>query len=277
MKKIRQVVGILGNGEIGSSVARICKDAGYKVLVRELKYDEIKNNKINILHINVPEKSSNKFINLAVKNINELKPDLTVINSSTTLGVTREIFNQTKANIVHSPVIGLHPNLYESIKYFFKKVIGPTSEKSKKLALAHFKKLGLKTIVYKSSDESEAAKLLDLTYYAWNIIFCKWVKEFCDENKLSFDDVYVKQNELYNEGYSKLLPNVVRPILKPHPGPITGHCTIPDVKLIHKKYKNRFTSFILKENKMRENEVKDIIKQRADFVRQRDKQLKVKK
>ena len=54
-KRNRQIVGILGHGEIGSAIARICKEAGFEVLIRELTFDQIKDKKVDFLHVNIPE------------------------------------------------------------------------------------------------------------------------------------------------------------------------------------------------------------------------------
>ena len=248
-KTIKETVGILGNGEIGSAIARICKEANLNVLIRELNFDQVKDKKIDYLHVNIAEKSNWQFINIVSKNIKELSPKLTIINSSVSLGTTREIHRLTKSDIVHSPIIGSHPYLYESIKFHFPKIIGPVNISSKNAARKHFKNLRLKIAIYDSSENSEAAKLLDLVYYAWDIIFCKWVKEVCKNYNLNFEQVYTKHNKIYNRGYRKLRPNVIRPILVPVDGPIGGHCTIEDTILFDKNYKNRFTKFILKEQK----------------------------
>lgn len=271
-----EVVGILGKGEIGSAIERICKEAGYKTLIRELDYDELKGKKVDYLHINIPERDSKKFIQVVSKTMLEVKPKLTIINSSVTPGTTRKIYSLTKMPIAHSPVIGLHPNLYISIKKYFTKIVSPINPKSLKLAKIHFKKLGLQVVYFKKPENSEASKLLDLTYFAWNIIFCKWMAELCKKNRLDFEEVYTIQNKIYNEGYSKLLPNTVRPVLIPMPGPITGHCTIPDVELIEKVYPNRFTKFILAENKKYSKEVKDITKQRKNYLKLRNKMMSAK-
>lgn len=270
MKK-KRIVGILGYGEIGKAVARICKEAGFGVLVRDLDIDQLKGGKVDYLHVAIPEKENKVFVNVVSKIIKELTPKLTIINSSVTPGTTRKIYNNTKLPVVHSPVLGLHPNLYDSIKKYFVKVVAPIDKKSRELAIKHFKDLGLKVVFYKKPENSEAAKLLDLVYFAWNIIFCKWMNEFCRKNRLDFDEVYTKQNQIYNDGYKKLLPNTIRPILIPMPGPITGHCTIPDTELIERMYPNRFTEFIIKENKSYFNEIKDIEKQRADYLKLRNK------
>ncbi len=242
------VVGVLGKGEIGSAIAKLCKEAGFRILVRELGYDQLMGVTIDYLHVNIPEKNNRRFVDVVVKTIKETKPRLTIINSSVTPGTTRKIYEITRQPIVHSPVIGVHPFLFDSIKKHFKKIIGPVNAESLNLAKKHFRKLGLKIEVYDKAEDSEVAKLSDLVYYAWNIVFCKWMNEISQELKLNFDQVYTRHNEIYNQGYGKLRPNVIRPILKPVPGPIGGHCTVEDTLLFDKFYKNRFTKFILKEN-----------------------------
>lgn len=269
-----KTVGLLGCGEIGKTIAKICLEAGYKVLVKELKYDQIKNQKVQFLHVSIPEKDPKVFTKIVATAIKKYQPKLTVINSSTTPGTTRKIAQETKTLVVHSPVIGLHPHLYQSVKNIFPKIIGPVGKESATEAVRHFKKLGLTYEVYNSAEESEAAKLLDLVYYAWNIIYCKWVAQLCRKNKLDFSKVYIKHNQIYNGGYSKLLPNVVRPILIPFPGPIGGHCTIPDTKMIEKYYPNSLTKFILKQNKQYALEIRNVEEARERFVKMRDKEIK---
>lgn len=248
-KNYKQVVGILGHGEIGSAIARICREAKLKVLIRELTFDQIKDKKVDFLHVNIPEKDNKQFVATIVKNIKELSPSLTIINSSVKVGTCRKIQKLTGADIIHSPIIGVHAHLYESIKFSFPKIIGPVNKNSLKKAKLHFKTLKLKIEIFDSSQTSEAAKLLDLVHYAWDIIFCKWIKEICVNLNLNFDQVYTKYNNIYNKGYSKLRPNVKRPVLIPIDGPIGGHCTIEDTILFEKTYHNKFTKFILKEQK----------------------------
>lgn len=246
--KQHAVVGILGCGEIGSAIKKVCHLAGFTTLVRELTYDEINGHHIDFLHVNIPEKSNIQFVKFVSNQIKTIKPKLTIVNSSVTPGTTRKIYTLTNRPIVHSPVIGVHPHLYKSIKSYFSKVIGPVNPQSLSLAKKHLSSLGLKLMIYRDAEESEAAKLLDLVYYAWNIIFCKWVNEVCIHEGWDFNNVYTRQNEIYNFGYKKLRPNVIRPILLPIKGPIGGHCTIQDTMLFHHFHKNLFTEFILDQN-----------------------------
>lgn len=258
-KNNKQIVGILGHGEMGSAIARICREAQLEVLIRDLTFDQIKDKKVDFLHVNIPEKDNKQFIDTIVESIKELSPGLTIINSSVKVGTCRKIQKLTGADIVHSPVIGAHPHLYESIKFHFPKIIGPVNKNSFKKAYLHFKALKLKIEIFDCAETSEAAKLLDLVHYAWDIIFCKWIKEVCSNLDLNFDQVYTKYNNIYNKGYSKLRSNVKRPILIPMDGPIGGHCTIEGTILFDKTYTNRFTKFILEEQKKYFKEDKKLI------------------
>ena len=250
-------VGILGHGEVGSAIHELIGDK-HEVFVRELEYDQIKK-PIEILHVCIPY--SNTFIETVSKAVKELKPKITIINSTVTPGTTQAIYEKTQSNIAHAPFMGVHPikpkgqfthGNNEKLKdYFnkFKKVIGPINEESWEFASNHFESLGLNTHRFDSPLESELAKILSTTYYGWNIIFQKWAKKLCDQTSANFDQVYTEYNVNYNQGYQNTLPHVVRPVLKHHEGPIGGHCVIPNAELLQQWLHDDFTSFLLSQNK----------------------------
>ncbi|MFC1748559.1 hypothetical protein ACFL2V_07100 [Pseudomonadota bacterium] len=152
-------VGILGLGEVGSAIKKLVSQK-HKSYVREINFDEIASNKINVLHICIP--FTPKFISIVEQLITETKPKLTIINSTVKPGTTNKLHNQTKTPLVHAPIQGVHPNLY---KYFFQfpKFIGAVNHKSYKLAHEHFTNLGVKVERFDSPLESELAKLLSTT------------------------------------------------------------------------------------------------------------------
>lgn len=227
---------ILGFGEVGSSVYTLYKEyTQYNVVVKEIKDIEdvtmvLPSQKIDILHVCLPY--NKQFIDTVILNIKEHTPLLTVIHSTVPPYTTANIHDKHPCNIVHSPVMGLHPNLTKSIQTF-KKIIGGVTPEASNLAIKHFNELGIETVKYKSSNESEVSKLLSTTYYAWNIIFMKNVKRFCIDYGLEFEEVYRLTNEIYNEGYEKMgNKNVMRPVLKYMSGKIGGHCLRPNMELM---------------------------------------------
>ena len=239
-------IGILGTGEVGLAIKKI-SEKKHKIFTANRRGDSIAGKKIEILHICIPY--TNQFINISVKAIRKYQPLLTIIESTVAPGTTDKIYKETKDLICHSPIRGVHPNLYHGIKTFIK-YIGPTSISAGKKAEKYYKKLGLKTEVFKNSKTTEIAKLMDTTYYSWNIVFQKEMDKICKKNKIFFEEAYTKWNNSYNQGYKKLkMPHVIRPVLKNYPGKIGGHCIIPNCQILHNTLADPISKFILKQNK----------------------------
>lgn len=237
-------VGILGHGDVGQAIHKLTTQK-HSVYWRDLDTDTLTGQKIDILHICIPW--TEKFESIVTKAIREFSPQLTIISSTVRPGTTQSLFKKTKALLVHAPVIGIHPHLYKHLKHF-KKPLGAVNEKAHQLTKTHFGDLGVKTVRFDSPFETELAKILCTTYYAWNIVFEKWVHNLSQSKKANFDQVYTQWNEIYNAGYKSIIPGVVRPILKHVPGPIGGHCLIPNAEIINGWLKDKYTTLILSEN-----------------------------
>lgn len=250
--------GILGLGEVGSAIKTLVSNH-YPVFARDLDFDEISTNSIDYLHIAIPyTKNFNKIV---THTIQELKPKLTLIHTTTKPGSSHYIHNKTKLPLVHAPFVGTHPHtkpaefahpksLPPMISYLQKypQIIGPTNKKSLTLVKRYYHSLKLKLQVFDNSTTSELAKLLSTTYYAWNIIYQKWTHQLCQQHQIDFDQVYTQFNQLYNQIYQSQLPHVTRPVLKHHPGPVGGHCLIPNAKILHNWSDSDFTQFLLEQN-----------------------------
>ncbi len=249
MKKSK--IGVFGIGEVGKAIASIFSKK-YLVLKKDIDYDGINQSKLEVLHVCIPY--GPKFKDTVLVQIKKNHPRLVIIHSTVRPGTTKEIFNKSQTLIVHSPIMGIHPNLAKDILRFTK-FVGPTNKKSGTLAKNHLQSVGIKVTMLDDSLQSEIGKLLDTTYYAWNIVFCKMVGELCNKQNLNFSKVYTLFNEVYNSGYQEMKPNVVRPILKYEKGQIGGHCLIPNAKILNDYTKLNFTDFILKVNESFEKSV----------------------
>lgn len=238
-------VGILGLGEVGTAIKQLVS-AKHQVFTRDLDFDHIKNNHIDLLHVCIPYTS--KFATSVFRLISEKSPKLVIINSTVKPGTTQDLFTKTKTNLVHAPVMGIHPHLYQ---YFFKftKPIGAVNQTSYRLARNHFQALGVKTTRFNSPFETELAKVLSTTYYGWNILFEKWVHQLCQQHQSNFNQVYTRFNQIYNQGYRQDLPHVTRPVLKHKPGPIGGHCVIPNAAIIDQWLDDDLIKFFIQQNR----------------------------
>lgn len=226
MQKIHCVAGV---GEVGGAVLKVLKQK-YKAF--GLNKDDSKTRPYDVLHICFPY--SRDFI----KKIKEFNSDkkLIIIHSTVPIGISR------KLNAVHSPIRGIHPNLYGGIKTFVKYFGGARANE----AARYFRRLGVKCVGVKDSETTEALKLWDTTQYGWMIILNKEIKKWCDKHKVDFNTIYSYANQTYNKGYVKLnKKEVVRPFLKYMEGKIGGHCVMPNADLL----KSSISRVIQKFNK----------------------------
>lgn len=232
---------IIGRGEVGTAIFNVLKER-YDVGIRDVD-DEAKIDP-EVLHICYP--FFTEFVEETKKYIKKYDPKIVIIHSTAPPGTTQQIGRIA----VHSPIRGMHtknhhPGIIKSEslkkvkggpKHFarsmkvFEKYFGGTKARE---AARYFSEIGFKTVCFKRPETTELLKILDTTYYGWNIIFAKEVKRLCDKFGLDFDEVYAIPNEDYNEGYEKLgKPYVGRPVLKPMPGKIGGHCIIPNCEFL---------------------------------------------
>lgn len=238
-------IGILGYGEVGQAIAkfyknpRLCKRFGGQAKIKDLYRDDSLKG-VEILHVCLPW--SDNFVKIVKKEIREIKPKLTIIHSTVVPGTAKKIGGM----VVHSPIRGIHPNLYKGIKTFLK-YIGTDNKKAGNLAKKHLEGLGIKTKVFQPSITTEIGKLLSTSYYAFCIAWHGEMKKICDKAKIDFEEAVTDFNQTYNEGYRKLgKPNVIRPVLYPPKRGIGGHCLIENAEILKKYFKSETLDLILK-------------------------------
>lgn len=218
---------VVGAGEVGNAIYNVLKGFGVCYIRDKEETETI--DSVDVLHICFPQTKGKSFLLSVQQYIDHYMPNYVVIHSTVAFGTTRIIANNNPAiPVFHSPIRGVHPNLEQSLTTFVKFISGDHDL----FITRYFKECGIRLHWCEQYEETEAMKLLSTLYYAWNIIYCKEVKKFCDEHDLSFNDVYTIANQTYNSGYSTLgRDEVVRPVLEPVEGTIGGHCLIPNAKL----------------------------------------------
>ncbi|MEK9135234.1 MAG: hypothetical protein AAB451_02965 [Patescibacteria group bacterium] len=241
MLKHKNKIGILGYGEVGQAVAKFYKNP----LIKDMKRDDGLEG-VEILHVCLPW--SDKFIGIVKKEIKRIKPKLAIIHSTVPPGTTRKLSflaEKLSFSVVHSPVRGVHPNLFEGVKTFVK-YIGADNKKAGEMAKKHLEGLGIKTKVFYPSTTTEIGKILDTSYYGVVIAWHGEMKKICDKFGINFEEAVTDFNRTYNEGYAKLgKKNVIRPVLYPPKDEITGHCIIPNAKILNKYFKSSAINLIL--------------------------------
>lgn len=239
MEKITKI-GILGFGEVGQAISKFYKNPKIKDLDRD---DGLEGSEI--LNICIPW--SKNFIKIVTKEINKVKPELVIIHSTVAPGTTRKVAKaiSKEVKIAHSPVRGMHPDLYPGIKTFVK-FVGADDEAAGKMAESHLEGLGIKVVLFPSSVTTELGKLLDTTYYGLCIAWHGEMKKFCDKYKVDFDQAITEFNKTYNEGYRVLgKGHVIRPVLYAPKGGIDSHCIIPNVEILKDYFKSKYLDLIM--------------------------------
>jgi UDP-N-acetyl-D-mannosaminuronate dehydrogenase len=231
--------GILGFGEVGKAIAKFYDNPLIKDLDRN---DNLEG--VEVLNVCIPYKGED-FVDTVKKEMERIKPKITIIHSTVAPGTTKKIGGM----IVHSPVRGVHPNLFEGVKTFVK-YVGADSEEAGSAAKKHLEELGIKAKVFMPSKTTELGKLFSTTYYGLCIAYHAEMKKICDEEGIDFEKAVTDFNKTYNEGYVELRkPNVVRPVLYPPKGGIGGHCVCENAEILKKLYQSDAFDFILKWKK----------------------------
>lgn len=241
----KSLVGIVGFGEIGSSLAKVYDNAKVSYTVRDPYFlmdgYALDNSVSECDFVNVaipffgPEQFQKSIVELNLK-----KGCVLILHSTMRLGTVNTLQDALPdVIVVCSPVRGVHPNLTEGL-YTFEKYVGfpdkhIDNKETRQLVLKHFTDIGLNPVPVKA-DEAELAKSISTTLYGINIAAAEDVGRLCDHYGLDFDVVYTRWQQDYNAGYTKLgKANVCRPVLSRIPGAskvIGGHCVVPNAVIL---------------------------------------------
>lgn len=212
---------IIGNGEIGKALYNCLKDY-HEVYVRDKQAVAVYG--IEILHIAFPY--SKDFLREVKKYQNKYKPKFTIVHSTVPVGTCK------KVNAVHSPVIGVHPYLAESIKTFTKFLGGEDASG----VADYFRRANIKVYLTDKAETTELMKVLCTTKYGIDIEYVKDVKSQCKKYGVPFE-AWTLWTENYNKGYLNLgQEQFTRPNLVPIMTKTGGHCVLPNAKLIETKF-----------------------------------------
>jgi UDP-N-acetyl-D-mannosaminuronate dehydrogenase len=225
-------VKILGFGEIGKSLYEVYQRSGFEVAWKDLRISQGKQ-ECEILNVCIPY--NDFFVGAVIDEIHSSGAKTVIIHSTVSPGVTLHILQllDYKVTVVHSPVIGVHPNLADGI-LTFKKWIGYESGQDVKDVVKHFLDIGIINFEAVSpSITTELFKVFDTTYYGLCLALNAEAEEWFKEVDVSYSD-WVDYLKSYNAGYQKLgMANVTRPYFEHLSMPIGGHCVTPNAKLIN--------------------------------------------
>ncbi len=239
---------IIGAGDVGKTLAKALENY-YNVFLLDKKIkNDFTNKCFEIIHICYYY--DEKFIPSTIEYIDKFKSSLVIINSTVAVGTIDKIILKTgfKA-IVHSPIIGDHDNLLLGIKTFTKP-IGSSSIYYGQKTSKHFRKAGIKTKLFNDPKITELGKLLLTSQFALNISYHQEMERIAQKGDIKFSKAVNQMKSIFNEGYSKIRPNVILPNL--FPGKIQGKCLMQNLKILDEFYQSDFSNLIKKSNNKKE-------------------------
>lgn len=240
---------VVGMGEVGSSLYNVLS-ARYSICAYDIDPTKMHGRSyvrddtdVDFMHICIPYHSSGGFL-AAVREYQDMyNPDYTVINSTVSPGTSDAL------GACHSPVVGIHPKLEEGIRTFTKFCGGANAD----VVANYFRKAGLHVYICREAKTTEIAKIMSTTYYATCIEFVKEVERVCLEYGVPFSEAFTLWQQDYNRGYTRLQrEELARPVLVPVQGRQGGHCTLPNVDLLH----TNFGELVKELNKEENDETK---------------------
>lgn len=227
--------GIIGYGEVGSAFAALYRQRGLgePVLVDEALGMKGRLGTCDVIHVCVPARAVHEVVTKR-----HLDP-LYIVHSTVPVGTCRGL-SEKGIRLVHAPVRGVHPHLAKSLETFIMPVGGPPPATGGDepsdchlQAAQVLQSIGIAADVWGPWEDTELAKLLCTTRLGVDVLWMRHVQDLCVKHGADFDRVYRQWTQAYNDGFTSLGSwFYARPLLKPQPGPIGGHCVMPNATML---------------------------------------------
>jgi UDP-N-acetyl-D-mannosaminuronate dehydrogenase len=250
---------IVGLGEVGDALFELFKESGKfevygfdldKKKMREITGTSKLPKTVDVMHVCYPCTKQETFVHVTSDYMREIKPKLTIIESTVPPGTAQKIYEITKLPMVDSPIRGMHESLKTMKRdmLFWSKYVGGTTKESAKAAQKHYEKLGLKVKILRSPVETELAKLFETTYRAWMIACFQEMHRISRHFGADFNEVVDMLEDIHRARLNKPIH---------YPDVIGGHCLIPNTELLLTVYDSKFLRLILESNEKRKKEIGD--------------------
>jgi len=228
---------VVGLGEVGRPLFELLSNSYRTVGVDVVPLNE-EIERVDFLHVCYPYQIPD-FVGETARYIERFHPNITVINSTVSVGTTRQIAERTGTPVVNSPVRGKHARMLEELTSYTK-FIGAMDPAAGEKAARHFQSAGLRTKVLSTPEATELAKLTETTYFGLMIAWAQEIERYCDKTGASYDEIVSFYDEI------RFFPSV-----KYSPGIIGGHCVMPNIEILQKFTKSEILEAIQTSNRMK--------------------------
>jgi hypothetical protein len=205
---------VIGLGETGGPLRNVLDCDGFDLHSGE----PLQAGPYDVVNICIPYGPG--FIKRVVFYDLSLKPNLIIVHSTVPIGTTACI-----PNAVHSPILGMHNDMENSIRKYKKWVGGPKAKE----AAEYLSKAGLDCQIVEKSEETEALKLMCLLTYGVSIALAEYRAKVAES--VGFDPLDVQLWDIFHN--LEVQDRYKRPILDRPGDTIGGHCVIQNMSYLN--------------------------------------------
>jgi UDP-N-acetyl-D-mannosaminuronate dehydrogenase len=231
---------VVGMGEVGTPLHAILAKV-YPCIAVDIDPVSVEVS-CSVLHICYPYQIED-FIGTSASYIQQYRPELTIINSTIPPGTTRQVQHASETSVAYSPVRGKHIRMQQELLRYKKFVAGCDSRATEQAA-RHFANAGFKTATFRTPEVGELSKLLETTWLGVLVGWAQEVERLASYYGASYQEVnsFIKEIDF--------LPSHV------FPGFIGGHCIVPNIDLLRRKFQSHFLTAVIESNerKLQETE-----------------------
>lgn len=226
---------VIGAGEIGWALSEVLCESHDVEVYDTNGTSTVNSHSYDVMNVCYPY--SETFVDEAIAYKRIYRPDHTIIHSTVPVGTSR------MCGAIHSPVMGMHPNLAASLLTFTKFIGGDGASE----VAGYFRQAGMRVYLFDEPETTELMKLLSTLFYSTCIEFTKEVKAQCDGAGVPFS-AWTLWTQAYNDGYKRLgREEFARPQLVPIMKKLGGHCLLPNCGLIDDD--NDFAKLVERRNR----------------------------
>lgn len=233
---------VVGLGEVGKPLYTILKRREGSTIGIDIEPANVAG-PIGIMHICFPFIDSAQFQSAVLGYVLKYGPKVVVINSTAVPGTTRQIESETGVPCVYSPVRGKHTKMVDELLTYVKFVAGTNAQTTEQVR-EHFNAAGMKSEIMSTPEGLELAKLLETTYFGLLIAWAQEMNRFAE----TVDADYLEVGKFFRE--IAYLPNVLF-----QPGYIGGHCVMPNIALLQRRFESEILEVIKRSNVERKAEL----------------------
>jgi UDP-N-acetyl-D-mannosaminuronate dehydrogenase len=231
------VVIVAGMGEVGLPLHSILRRT-FECIGIDVEPTDV-DRPCSVLHVCYPFQIPD-FVGTTVAYIEKYRPELTVINSTVSVGTSRKVQERVETQVAYSPVRGKHARMEQEMIEKYRKFVAGCYPQGTELAAKHFAQAGFSIDRFTSTEMGELTKLLETT---WLGVLIGWAQEI-ERMAAAYDGTYDEVNSFMKE--ISYLPSHV------FPGKIGGHCVMPNIAILRELFSSQFLDAVVNANTLKE-------------------------